>query len=80
MTSQPQQADAGTKLRILCEIRKYLWNYLLFGEFCHDSTKKKALIFVFAAPKFANTISRNNRGGRAPWYVVCFRYNTPGTP
>ena len=51
---------------------------MLFGEFCHDSTKKKALIFVIAAPKFANTISRNNRGGRAPWYVVCFCYNTSG--
>jgi hypothetical protein len=28
MTSQPQQADAGAKVRILFEIRKKVWNYL----------------------------------------------------
>jgi len=42
------------KYKKLCETRKYLRNNLLFSEFCRDSTKKNALFFVFAAPKFAN--------------------------
>ena len=32
MTSQPQRADAGAKVRILCETRKYLRNYLQKSE------------------------------------------------
>jgi len=46
------------KVQKLCETRKYLRNYLLVSEFCRDSTKKNALFFVFAAPKFAKI--RNN--------------------
>jgi hypothetical protein len=46
--------NAMAKVQILCETRKYLWNYLLFSEFSRHSTKKNALFFVFAARKFAN--------------------------
>ena len=54
MTSQLYGQIARAKVQKLCETRKYLWNYLLLSEFCRVSTKKNALFFVFAAPKFAN--------------------------
>jgi len=41
MTSQPQGIDAGAKVRILFETRKYLWNYLQKSEIMH----------IFAASK-----------------------------
>ena len=47
------------KVQKICETRKYLRNNLLFSEYCRDSTKKNALFFVFAAPKFAKVISKS---------------------
>ena len=32
-TDTPPTQTAATKLQILCETRKHLWNYLLLGEF-----------------------------------------------
>jgi hypothetical protein len=43
MTSQLYGQIATAKIQIICETRKYLWNYLLFSEFYRDSTKNLGL-------------------------------------
>jgi len=46
MTSQPQRADAGAKVQIICETRKYLWNYLQKSEISSLLLKENGTVRV----------------------------------
>ena len=60
--------NAKAKVQILCETRKYLWNYLLFSVIYRDSTKKKVeksleyyrKLLIFAASRSNSWLSGQN--------------------